>query len=157
MDPGQTDLTGSGGRSKRILPEHLMMRWGSAENRDGPIFLQLAWFLTNLIIEGELDEGDLLPSETTLAEQFGMSRMTARRAVESLRDIGVVSRNRRGTRIDVSPDEAVLLSGQFRQLLYNHQLADAERFGDIVVGAQALADLKAVEARQHHVEDDELV
>ena len=67
-----------------------------------------------------------MPSETTLAKQFGMSRMTARRAVESLRDIGVVSRNRRGTRIDVSPDEAVSLSGQFRQLLYNHHIADFE-------------------------------
>ena len=113
MDPGQTDSTGSGGRSKRILPEHLMMRWGSAENRDGPIFLQLAWFLTNLIIEGELDEGDLLPSETTLAEQFGMSRMTARRGIETLRDIGVVSRNRRGTRIEMSADEAASLSADF--------------------------------------------
>ena len=66
-----------------------------------------------------------MPSETTLAKQFGMSRMTARRAVESLRDIGVVSRSRRGTRIDVSPDEAVSLSGQFHQLLYNQQIVDA--------------------------------
>ena len=108
------------GRAIRAFDRDAMARWIPNDQSDSPIFLQLAWFLINLIIEGKLERGELMPSETTLAKQFGMSRMTARRAVESLRDIGVVSRNRRGTRIDVSPDEAVLLSGQFRQLLYNH-------------------------------------
>ena len=114
------------GRAVRAFNRDVMAGWFPDDQSDSPLFLQLAWFLVNLIIEGKLEEGGLMPSETTLAKQFGMSRMTARRAVESLRDIGVVSRSRRGTRIDVSPDEAVSLSGQFHQLLYNQQIVDSE-------------------------------
>ena len=111
------------GRPRRVLEAGLMAKWSSEGQLEGPIFLQLAWFLTNLIIEGELKEGELLPSETTLADQFGMSRMTARRGIETLKDLGMVSRSRRGTRIEVSADEAASVSSEFWQLLNTEQIA----------------------------------
>ena len=111
------------GRPRRVFEAGLMAKWSSEGQLEGPIFLQLAWFLTNLIIEGELKEGELLPSETTLADQFGMSRMTARRGIETLKDLGMVSRSRRGTRIEVSADEAASVSREFWQLLNTEQIA----------------------------------
>ena len=111
------------GRPRRVFEAELIAKWSSEGQLEGPIFLQLAWFLTNLIIEGELKEGELLPSETTLADQFGMSRMTARRGIETLKDLGMVSRSRRGTRIEVSADEAASVSSEFWQLLNTEQIA----------------------------------
>ena len=110
------------GRPRRVFEAGLIAKWSSEGQLEGPIFLQLAWFLTNLIIEGELKEGELLPSETTLADQFGMSRMTARRGIETLKDLGMVSRSRRGTRIEVSADEAASVSSEFWQLLNPEQI-----------------------------------
>ena len=119
MNRDEIPSTSVSGRPRRLLGAEVMERWHSEGHREGPIFLQLAWFLTNLIIEGELDESELLPAETTLADQFGMSRMTARRGIEALKEIGVVSRSRRGTRIEVSADEAAMLSDDFWHLLTN--------------------------------------
>ena len=110
------------GRPRRVFEAGLIAKWSSEGQLEGPIFLQLAWFLTNLIIEGELKEGELLPSETTLADQFGMSRMTARRGIETLKDLGMVSRSRRGTRIEVSADEAASVSSEFWLLLNTEQI-----------------------------------
>ena len=126
MNRDEIPSTSVSGRPRRLLGAEVMERWHSEGHREGPIFLQLAWFLTNLIIEGELDESELLPSETTLADQFGMSRMTARRGIEALKEIGVVSRSRRGTRIEVSADEAAMLSDDFWHLLTNDQTTISE-------------------------------
>ena len=121
MSLNETPSNNVSGRPKRVFEAGLMEKWSSEDQLEGPIFLQLAWFLTNLIIEGELKEGELLPSETTLASQFGMSRMTARRGIETLKDLGFVSRSRRGTRIELSADEAASVSSEFWQLLNTEQ------------------------------------
>jgi GntR family transcriptional regulator len=49
-----------------------------------PLYQQLADVVRGLIDEGQLGPGDRLPSEIELADMFGMSRMTARRALDSL-------------------------------------------------------------------------
>ena len=122
MSLNETPSNNVSGRPRRVFESGLMEKWSSEDQLEGPIFLQLAWFLTNLIIEGELKEGELLPSETTLADQFGMSRMTARRGIETLKDLGIVSRSRRGTRIEISDDEAASVSSEFWQLLNTDQI-----------------------------------
>jgi len=122
MSLNETPSNNVSGRPRRVFEAGLMEKWSSEDQLEGPIFLQLAWFLTNLIIEGELKEGELLPSETTLADQFGMSRMTARRGIETLKDLGIVSRSRRGTRIEISDDEAASVSSEFWQLLNTDQI-----------------------------------
>ncbi|WP_162063451.1 GntR family transcriptional regulator [Vibrio taketomensis] len=63
-----------------------------------PIYLQIERILTEQIESGVLHPGDSIPSETLLAEQYQVSRMTARKAVDYLVRQGVVERQRgRGT------------------------------------------------------------
>lgn len=63
-----------------------------------PIYLQIERILTEKIAQGSLYPGDSIPSETVLAEQYQVSRMTARKAVDYLVRQGLVERQRgRGT------------------------------------------------------------
>jgi DNA-binding GntR family transcriptional regulator len=55
-----------------------------------PLYSQLAAILRRKIQTGELGHLDPLPSETTLCQQYEISRDTARRAVQALRDEGLV-------------------------------------------------------------------
>ena len=48
--------------------------------------------------------GDLIPSETELAEQFGCARSTVNRALRELAEAGLVTRRRKaGTRVSLNP------------------------------------------------------
>jgi GntR family transcriptional regulator len=63
-----------------------------------PPYHQLAGILRGEIATGILRPGDRLPSETQLCEQYGVSPMTARRALTILLDEGLVTAARgRGT------------------------------------------------------------
>jgi len=63
-----------------------------------PVYLQLAAILRGQIERGELVPRQPLPSESYLVGHYGVSRGTARRAVEVLRDEGrVVTVPQRGT------------------------------------------------------------
>ena len=63
-----------------------------------PVYLQLAAILRGQIEHGELVPRQPLPSESYLVGHYGVSRGTARRAVQVLRDEGmVVTIPQRGT------------------------------------------------------------
>jgi GntR family transcriptional regulator len=63
-----------------------------------PIYHQLYELLRNDIVRGEWQPGDMLPSETELIEQYGVSRITVRQALEALVNDGLIYRQRgRGT------------------------------------------------------------
>jgi DNA-binding GntR family transcriptional regulator len=63
-----------------------------------PLYRQLAAILRGKIESGELAEGDPLPSESYLQQEHGVSRVTVRKAVEVLRDEGlVITLPQRGT------------------------------------------------------------
>jgi len=55
-----------------------------------PLYVQLANVLRALIESGELKPRALLPSESHLQQQYGVSRGTVRTAVGILRDEGLV-------------------------------------------------------------------
>ncbi len=55
-----------------------------------PLYVQLANLLEAQIKAGKLRPGDLLPSEKQLIQEYGVARGTARRAVELLRERGLV-------------------------------------------------------------------
>lgn len=55
-----------------------------------PVYLQLASILRELITSGELAKDQVLPSESYLVQQYGISRASARHAVAVLRDEGLV-------------------------------------------------------------------
>ena len=84
-----------------------------------PHFRQVAQRIADQIADGALVPGTKIPAERKLAEEFGISRMTARAAVEHLAQRGLVERkDRSGTyvarpkvRVDLSATAG--LSDQF--------------------------------------------
>ncbi|MCB8881073.1 GntR family transcriptional regulator [Acidisoma cellulosilytica] len=70
------------------------MPWNDAPLEDGPIPLwhQIAERLRLSIDQGEFTSGDRLPSEAELFAAFGVSRTTARTALDSLEHDGLISR-----------------------------------------------------------------
>ncbi len=57
-------------------------------------FEQIKKFILNKIESGEWQENALVPSENKLAEEFDVSRMTARRALEELSQQGILNRTK---------------------------------------------------------------
>lgn len=57
-------------------------------------FEQIKKFILGKIEAGEWQENNLVPSENKLAEQFQVSRMTARRALEELSQQGILIRSK---------------------------------------------------------------
>lgn len=69
-----------------------------------PLYYQLAVLLRNRIYGGEISAGELTPGEKELCKEFGVSRITAKRALNELADAGLVVRERgKGTRVVKRP------------------------------------------------------
>jgi GntR family transcriptional regulator len=69
-----------------------------------PLYHQLFVILRNRIYGGELSAGDLVPGEQDLCGEFGVSRITAKRALNELANAGLVIRERgKGTRVVKRP------------------------------------------------------
>ena len=63
-----------------------------------PFYHQLYEILRNNIVEGKWQPGDMLPPESELIEQYQVSRITVRQALEALVNDGLIYRQRgRGT------------------------------------------------------------
>ncbi len=78
-----------------------------------PLYYQIQQRLLTQIREGVYQPGQSLPSEQEIAEQLGVSRMTGRHALKSLRDLGVTySVQGKGTFIS-----AIKLEKDYRQVL----------------------------------------
>ncbi len=72
-----------------------------------PLYHRLYVILRERIATGVYREGDVLPSEATLMADFGVSRITAKRALDELSSDGLVSRARgRGTTVIGRPNGA---------------------------------------------------
>ncbi len=57
-----------------------------------PLHRQLFLVLHDEIVRGALDPGDPLPTEQSMCDQFGVSRITVRRALADLADAGFIER-----------------------------------------------------------------
>lgn len=57
-----------------------------------PIYLQLREVVRNKIEEGEFAPGTAIPSENTLADQYGINRLTVRNAIDALVHEGLLKR-----------------------------------------------------------------
>ena len=49
-----------------------------------PLYVQLENLLLEMIESGELKVGDIIPSENELSKNYSISRMTAKKAIDSL-------------------------------------------------------------------------
>ncbi|MBD3662352.1 GntR family transcriptional regulator [Sulfitobacter aestuariivivens] len=65
-----------------------------------PLYRQIVVILTNRLNAGTLRPGDVVPGEAAVCAEFGVSRITARRALNELAAMGRVVRERgKGTRV----------------------------------------------------------
>jgi GntR family transcriptional regulator len=65
-----------------------------------PLYFQLYSLLKSLILNGTLTFGQRMPTEEELADAFGVSRITAKRAMDELADESLVERRRgKGTHV----------------------------------------------------------
>ena len=58
-----------------------------------PLYKQIVHDLVSRIESGVYSEGDKLPTETELMEEYGVSRITVRSAIKELEDADIVARN----------------------------------------------------------------
>lgn len=75
-----------GGRAAEQLPALSIDR-----NSDRPVYVQLADLIHQQIVDGALNPGAKLPSETKLVETYSVSPMTVRRAINLLSRKGVIT------------------------------------------------------------------
>jgi len=109
-----------------------------------PAYFQLARELHGEIMSGELRTGDRVPSENELSERYGLSRMTARRAITLLTDEGLVRREKgRGTFVS-SPkvDGGIFLIPDFHEEMRRQGLSAQAR----------ILSVKAVPARHRQAD-----
>jgi GntR family transcriptional regulator len=71
-------------------------------NDNSPLYMQLARKLVQDVRDGRYQADQALPSERTLSEQQGVSRVTARKAIDQLVEQGLVVR-RRGSGNYIAP------------------------------------------------------
>ena len=65
-----------------------------------PLYYQMFTILRDHVLSGEIPVGTQLPTEFELADSFGVSRITAKRAMDDLATAGLVERRRgRGTHV----------------------------------------------------------
>lgn len=88
-----------------------------------PLYFQVAQQIEHAISEGGLAPGDRLDNEISLAEQFGLSRPTMRRAIQELVDKGLLVRKRGvGTQVvHGQVTRPVELTSLFDDLTSHHQ------------------------------------
>jgi GntR family transcriptional regulator len=84
--PLETSQAARNGRRQRPSPPGLP----GADAANLPLHTQLKASLTARIAQGEFEAGGQLPSQRALCEQYGMSHMTVRRAINELIHAGVI-------------------------------------------------------------------
>lgn len=94
-----------------------------------PLYHQLRSILLADIESGKLQSGQQLPTEAKLAEQFGVSKITVRQALEELAQLGYIRREQgRGTfvsarKLGLGPRELT----SFTEEMHNHHFVATSR------------------------------
>ena len=108
-------------------------------------YRQIEKALSQAILNGELKEGEQLPSEVDLAGRLGLSRMTVNKALTALSRRGLISRSR-GRGSYVTPRK--LRQGFFRVASFNRYISEMGMVPSTRVLETTLlpADFKVAEA-----------
>ena len=108
----------------------------------GPLAHQPAYRLVSekirhAIISGDIEAGELLPTETDLAEQFGVTRSTVREAIRLLEHVGILGRADRKRLIVTRPGtEAIGRSVSAAMLMHR---VTFEELWQVAMGLEPLA------------------
>lgn len=87
-----------------------------------PLFVQIARFVEDLIVDGSLKPGDQAPSQNTLAEFHEINPATARKGLSLLVDVGVLEK-RRGLGMFVTADARERILAQRREVFAGQFIA----------------------------------
>jgi len=98
----------------------------------------------DLVERGELKQGDRLPSELVLTEQFGVSRPTVRQALSALEILGVIET--KGGKGNFIRDQLDLESLKYRSKGLERQISPAELLESRKLLEADIADLAAVKS-----------
>lgn len=101
-------------------------------SKEKPLYLQIAEWLENEILKGNIDEGGRLPSQADIAEALDVNPMTAGKGVSILETRGVVEKRRRGCGIYVLSD------AKDRIYSYRKNAALNEAIDDLLADATVL-------------------
>lgn len=104
-----------------------------------PLYIHISRYVRGLILDGALEPGDVIPSETTLVEKFGTTRGTVRSAIDVLVNEKLVRRiHGKGTFVQSRP--------------VRHDIWNFGGFTDSLGDQAALAVSKVVSARTLELE-----
>lgn len=144
----------------RILAVHRLGRVGPTEGQEDRVarerlVQQAVEGILDRIVDEEFGAGEPLPSQTELAQQLGVSRLTVREAVETLRSRGIVQ-VKQGTGTFVRPPQEWVDADAISRLVGRHgqsgtvsrQVLQVRRM--VEIGA---AELSATERTDDDVEE----
>ena len=125
---------------------------GAVRQFQSPLYHQIFLILKQRILEGELAAGDGVPGEQELAKIHGVSRITAKRALDELAAAGLVVRERgRGTSVAVrAVGEAVRAdaSGAMDPLIIMGGATDVRVLDcEVIAADRAVAEALEIEGR----------
>lgn len=100
--------------------------------KDKPVYLQIAEWLENEILKGNIKEGGRLPSQADIAATLDVNPMTAGKGVSVLETRGVIEKRRRGCGIYVLQD------AKGRIYEYRKNAALNEALDELLVDASVL-------------------
>lgn len=116
--------------------------------RHAPAYRALSAEIERLILSGELETGDSLPTETALAERFGVNRSTVREAIRLLEQEGLVSRTS-GRRLQVAMPGLFDLAPRAMRALVLRRVSFVELW-EVALVIEPLAARLAAEKRRDH-------
>lgn len=103
------------------------------------------------ILDGRLAPGDLLPPETDLAEQLGVTRPTVREALRSLESSGLVERGARRRMVVTAPSSRVVRDAM-HQAIVLHRISYRELW-EMNMALEPMAASLAAEAAPPEILD----
>lgn len=121
-----------------------------------PAYRLVAKAIQDRIETSRLQPGDWLPTETTLAEQFGVNRSTIREGIRLLEQSGLLDRD--GKRLIVTLPHYMDLASRASRALVMHQVTfrelwEASMASEPLIAALAAerADAAALSAMEHNI------
>ncbi|MGD9867709.1 MAG: GntR family transcriptional regulator [Hyphomicrobiales bacterium] len=117
---------------------------GEARCARTPKYVVIRDWLTDRILGGHFARGEQLPSEHDLMAQFSVSRVTARQALNSLREFGL---------IESRPGKGYFV----RQLTAVHQLERLEGFGEMMAPLGVETSNDVIDLREVPATDKSLI
>src|SRR5271168_5017560 len=117
-----------------------------SSDRSEPTYVLVARAIEKQILDGDIAPGDILPSETAFAAQFGVNRSTLREALRTLEQNGLVAREPGRKKLRASAPRAADLSRRFTSAMIIQQIS----FEELYEAMRALEPASAEAAASRH-------